>query len=233
MFEKSDDMSQIKVSNLRKSYKNGKISTEVLCGLDFSIEQGEFVSLIGPSGSGKTTLLYVLGGLEPYQDGSVLFFEKELSSFSDQEKANLRSKDIGFVFQFYNLIPNLTAYENVMLASVLGSSKSKTEILDVLDLVGMRDYANFYPSQLSGGMQQRVAIARCLINDPKIIFADEPTGNLDYKNGTKIMELFKDLNIKYHKTILMVTHNEDTTQYGTRVLHMLDGKVIKDERKSK
>lgn len=223
-------MNQIKVSGLTKNYQTGKIVYEVLKGIDFSIDDGDFVSICGPSGSGKTTLLYVLGGLEPYTSGSILLFGKELNTYTDSEKAKTRSQDIGFVFQFYNLIPNLTVYENILLSSVLGNNKTKDEILSVLDSVGMKDYHAYYPSQLSGGMQQRVAIARCLINEPKIIFADEPIGSLDYKNGIAIMELFKKLNQEYHKTILMVTHNEDTTVYGTRTLHMLDGKVIKDEK---
>lgn len=223
-------MNQIKVTDLKKNYINGKITHEVLKGIDFSVDEGEFVSICGPSGSGKTTLLYVLSGLEHYTSGSVVLFDQELSTYTDQNKAKLRSEDIGFVFQFYNLIPNLTVYENILLSSVLGKSKSKAEILEVLDAVGMKDFHAYYPSELSGGMQQRVAIARCLINDPKMIFADEPIGNLDYKNGIQIMELFKKLNVTYHKTILMVTHNEDTTHYGTRTLHMLDGKVIKDEK---
>lgn len=223
----------ITVKNLIKTYKVGKVETEVLRGLDFSIQEKEFVSLIGPSGSGKTTLLYVLGGLEDYQKGSIEIFNKELSSYTDQEKGLLRSHQIGFVFQFYNLIPNLTAYENVELASVIGKQKSKEQIENILDLVGMKDYMHHYPSQLSGGMQQRISIARALINDPLILFADEPTGNLDLKNSHKIMELFKELNERLNLTILMVTHNEDLTSYGTRTLHMLDGKVIKDETKSK
>ncbi|MBN2300770.1 MAG: ABC transporter ATP-binding protein [Acholeplasmataceae bacterium] len=223
-------MNQIRVSELTKNYQTGKVIYEVLKGIDFSIADGEFVSICGPSGSGKTTLLYVLGGLEPYTSGSVSIFEKELNTYTDSEKAKMRSQDIGYVFQFYNLIPNLTVYENILLSSVLGGNKSKDEILEVLDSVGMKDFYGYYPSQLSGGMQQRVAIARCLINDPKIIFADEPIGNLDYKNGIAIMELFKKLNQDFHKTILMVTHNEDTTVFGTRTLHMLDGKVIKDEK---
>ncbi len=223
-------MNQIKVSELTKNYQTGKVVYEVLKGIDFSVDDGDFVSICGPSGSGKTTLLYVLGGLEPYTSGSISLFGKELNTYTDAEKAKTRSQDIGFVFQFYNLIPNLTVYENILLSSVLGNNKTKDEILNVLESVGMKDYHGYYPSQLSGGMQQRVAIARCLINDPKIIFADEPIGSLDYKNGLAIMELFKKLNQEYHKTILMVTHNEDTTVYGTRTLHMLDGKVIKDEK---
>jgi putative ABC transport system ATP-binding protein len=226
-------MPQIKVSSLKKSYKNAKLVTEVLRGIDFVVNESEFISIIGPSGSGKSTLLYVLSGLESYEEGEIYMFDKLLTDYTDSQKAKLRSQDIGFVFQFYNLMPNLTAYENVLLASVLGRQKTKQEVIDTLDIVGMKEYKDYYPAQLSGGMQQKVAIARCLINDPKIIFADEPIGNLDYENGVKIMELFKTLNQTYHKTILMVTHNLESTSYSQRTLHMLDGKVIDDEKKSK
>ncbi len=225
-------MAQIKVISLKKAYQNGKITTEVLRGIDFEIDVSEFVSIVGPSGSGKSTLLYVMSGLESYDEGQIYMFDKLLVDYNDKEKAKLRSEDIGFVFQFYNLLPNLTAYENILLASVLGKQKTKKEVLEVMDIVGMKDYMNYYPAQLSGGMQQRIAIARCLINDPKIIFADEPTGNLDHENGLKIMELFQKLNKEYKKTILMVTHNLESTQYGNRTLHLLDGKVILDEKKS-
>jgi len=223
----------IKTQKLKKIYRHNKIETEVLRGLDLDIINQEFISIVGPSGSGKTTLLYVLSGLEPYDDGDIFMFDRPLREYTEAEKAKLRSLDIGFIFQFYNLIPNLTVYENMMLASVIGRHKTKEEILELLDLVDMKAYINHYPSELSGGMQQRVAIARCLINDPKIIFADEPTGNLDIENGKKIMELFKKLNQTYHKTILMVTHNLDLTSYGTRTIHMIDGQVVKDEKKSK
>ncbi len=226
-------MIQIKVSGLKKVYQHQDIKTEALRGLALEIHHQEFISIVGPSGSGKTTLLYVLSGLESFDEGDVSIFNKPLKSYTEKEKASLRSNDIGFVFQFYNLIPNLTVFENVMLAAVIGKQKTKDEVLDLLDLVGMKKYESYYPKQLSGGMQQRVAIARCLVNDPKIIFADEPTGNLDYENGMKIIELFRKLNQDYHKTILMVTHNLDTTVYSTRILHMLDGKVIHDEKKSK
>ena len=223
-------MELIQVSHLKKSYQNQKMTYEVLKGIDFTVEQGEFVSICGPSGSGKTTLLYVLGGLEPYTGGSVKLFNQELNTYTESSKSKMRSQDIGFVFQFYNLIPNLTVYENILLSAVLSTGKTKDQIMEKLETVGMKAYADYYPYQLSGGMQQRVSIARCLINDPKIIFADEPIGSLDHANGIAIMELFKHLNQIHHKTILMVTHNEDTTVYGTRTLHMLDGKVIKDEK---
>jgi putative ABC transport system ATP-binding protein len=222
-------MNLIKVRNLEKTYESKNLKTRVLKGLSFDIDQGEFVSLVGPSGSGKTTLLHVLGGFESYQ-GSVELFNKELTSYHTKEKTKLRAHDLGFVFQFYNLIPNLNVYENVLIASIFGKQKSKKEILDILEIVGMKTEINKFPAQLSGGMQQRVAIARALINEPKILFADEPTGNLDSKTGKQVMELFKKLNISQQLTIVMVTHNEETTVYGTRTIHMIDGKVIKDEK---
>jgi len=222
----------IVVKELKKEYKTGKLVTKVLKGIDLKVEEGEFASIVGPSGSGKTTLLHILGGLELYTSGEVILFDKEIKDYSDTQKSLLRSSEIGYVFQFYNLIPNITVYENILLASILGKKKSKEEIIEVLKQVGMVQYKDYYPSHISGGMQQRVAIARCLINNPKIIFADEPIGNLDYKNGIAIMELFQTLNKKYNTTIVMVTHNQETTKYGTRTIHMLDGKVVKDEKLS-
>ncbi len=223
-------MKQIEVRGLTKSYTNGSVTYDILRGIDFDVESGEFISICGPSGSGKTTLLYTISGLESYQGGSILWSGQELSVMKDYEKANMRAHEMGFVFQFYNLVPNLTVYENVMLASVIGKQKTKQEIMELLSLVGLSEQHHFYPSQLSGGMQQRVSIARALINEPKVLFADEPIGNLDHHNGLLIMELFQRLNQNLHTTILMVTHNEDVTRFGTRVIHMQDGKVVKDER---
>lgn len=223
-------MKCIEARGLHKSYVNGNLSVDILKGIDFDIEAGEFVSICGPSGSGKTTLLYTVSGLESYQGGSVLWYGRELSGMSDLEKSGMRAHDMGFVFQFFNLVPNLTVYENILLASVIGKKKSKKDILSIIDRVGLKGYEDYEPAKLSGGMQQRVAIARALINDPKVIFADEPIGNLDYSTGMAIMELFRMLNQTYKTTILMVTHNEEVTRYGTRILHMKDGKVIRDER---
>lgn len=220
----------IEAKNLIKNYINNKVTTNVLRGLSFNINKGEFLSIIGPSGSGKTTLLYVLSGLEKYTSGSIKLFGKEVNTYTDKELSFLRQKKLGFVFQFYNLIPNLTVYENILLAEVLRNDNSPYNIDQVLDIVGLIEYKNYYPNQISGGMQQRVAIARCLINDPEVIFADEPTGNLDYKNGTAIMELFAELNQKYHKTIILVTHNEEMINYGTRYIKLRDGLIISDEK---
>lgn len=223
-------MELINGKNLIKEYRNGKVITRALNGVDISVEEGEFVMIVGPSGSGKSTLLHVLGGLETYSGGFLQLFGKEVSELKSKEKAALRSLKLGFVFQFYNLIPNLTAYENIRLATVFGNRANHQSIIQVLKDVGMEAYQNYYPDEMSGGMQQRIAIARSLINDPMIIFADEPTGNLDQNNGKMIMELFSSLHHNLKKTIIMVTHNEDSIKYGTRTIRMLDGRVSRDEK---
>ena len=222
-------MKIIETNQLKKVYSQYKVQNEVLKGITLSIEQGEFVSIIGPSGSGKTTLLYILSGLESYTNGSVKLFNQELSTYEDKAISKLRQDRLGFIFQFYNLLPNLTVYENVLLAEVLSIKDNEKRIDEVLDYVGLLEYKKYYPQQLSGGMQQRVAIARCLINNPDLIFADEPTGNLDYKNSLLMMELFHKLNRELKKTIVLVTHNEELIRYGTRCLKLMDGKVISDE----
>lgn len=223
----------IETKDLHKYYYENHVKTDVLNGINLSINQGEFVSVVGPSGSGKTTLLYVLSGLEKKTKGSIKLFEKEIEEYSDHEMARLRQTKIGFIFQFYNLLPNLTVYDNILLAQVLANNSNKQRIEELLNYVGLANFRNYYPNQLSGGMQQRVAIARALVNNPAIIFADEPTGNLDVKNGLAIMELFQKLNQELHKTIVLVTHNEDLIKYGTRYLRLIDGVIIDDEIISK
>ncbi len=218
----------IDVKHITKAYQVGKQNYPVLRGIDLKIQEGDFLSICGPSGSGKTTLLYVLSGLEPYDSGTISWFGTSMNTMDDKEKSKLRAKEMGFVFQSYNLIPHLDVYENLMLAQVIGEHINKEKMMELLDIVGMKDYLHHFPSQLSGGMQQRIAIARALMNDPKVIFADEPIGNLDYQQGMEIMALFKSLNESYHKTIVMVTHNEETIKFGTRVIRMLDG-VIHNE----
>jgi putative ABC transport system ATP-binding protein len=223
-------MGLIKTNDLHKKYSQGRLTTHVLKGISLNIEAGEFVSIVGPSGSGKTTLLYCLSGIEPSTSGSLFLFNKEIKSYKPKEIALLRQQKISFIFQFYNLIPSLTVYENVQLATVISKTRPKLTIDEVLDLVGLFEYKNRYPHQLSGGMQQRVAIARSLINDPDIIFADEPIGNLDQQNGHQIMKVLRELNQKYHKTILVVTHNEEMIGYGSRYLRLMDGIIIEDEK---
>ncbi len=222
-------MRVIETRDLFKHYYDNEITTEVLRGINLCIETGEFVSIVGPSGSGKTTLLYVLSGLEAKTKGSIKLFGKEIEEYSDKELSNLKQNKIGFIFQFYNLLPNLTVYDNILLAQVLANNQNNERIEELLHYVGLANYRDYYPNQLSGGMQQRVAIARALVNDPMVIFADEPTGNLDIKNSLAIMELFQKLNQELHKTIVLVTHNEDLIKYGTRYLRLVDGVIINDE----
>jgi len=218
-------MEVIKTINLKKNFLNGTLNHPVLKGIDIQIDKGDFCGIVGPSGSGKTTLLYCLSSLETITEGEVLIGGKNIVDFSELEISKLRQSTIGFIFQFYNLIPNLTVYENVLLARVI-AGKDDTDIDVVLEKVGMIDFKNYYPNQLSGGMQQRVAIARALVNKPEIIFADEPTGNLDQKIGKSIMDLLHSLNTTEQVTIVLVTHNEEYLSYCNKVLRLLDGKII-------
>lgn len=217
-------MEIIKTVDLRKSFTNQTVKTEVLKGINISINQGDFTGIVGPSGSGKTTLLYCLSSLETITSGNVFFMGKDISKYSEIELANLRKYSMGFVFQFYNLIPNLTVYENVLLPKII-AKKKEDNIDSILETVGMYKYKDYYPNQLSGGMQQRVAIARALVNEPKIIFADEPTGNLDQKNGLEIMKILKKLNKEKDITVILVTHNEDYLEFCNKKIHLIDGKT--------
>ncbi len=218
-------MEIIKTINLKKVFDNKIVKQEVLKGLNISISKGDFAGIVGPSGSGKTTLLYCLSSLEDITSGNVYINEKDISKYSIREVEDLRKHEIGFVFQFFNLIPNLTVYENILLARVIANNDD-SYIDEILEKVSMKEYKEYYPNQLSGGMQQRVAIARALVNKPNIIFADEPTGNLDQENGKQIMDLLKKLNQKEGITVLLVTHNEDYLSYCNRVFRLIDGKIV-------
>mgnify|MGYP001146865758 CR=1 FL=1 len=218
----------IQAINLCKTYKMGEISIEVLRGVNFAVNQGEYVSLMGPSGSGKSTLLYLLGGLDKPTSGGIKLKGRELALMKDKEESEMRRREIGFVFQFYNLVPNLNLEENIMLPILLDGKKLKqykNRLDEILELVGLSDRRRHTPRELSGGQQQRVAIARALVNDPDIILADEPTGNLDSKTGTEILELFKRINKEKGKTIVQVTHSHEAAQYGTRIINVKDGRV--------
>jgi putative ABC transport system ATP-binding protein len=225
----SEIMSLIECRNMKKNYYNSQIETPVLKDIDLVVEGNDFLGITGPSGSGKTTLLYVLSGLEKPTSGEMLLFNQNVFDYSDKKMADIRKHKIGFVFQFYNLVPNLTVWENLMLAFVIAKGKDESIIDELLELVGMKEYKNRYPNELSGGMQQRVAVARSLVNDPDIIFADEPTGNLDTANGNEIMHLLKKLNTERNKTIVLVTHSEDYLQFCTRFIKLIDGKIVKNE----
>ena len=223
-------MSILEIKNLYKSFKNSTFTTEVLKNINFSIEEGDFILITGASGSGKTTLLNCISGLDKITSGEVVIAGKNLKSITSKEMSILRKHNIGFVFQAYNLLPNLTLYENIEIASIIANNENKDKILDLLKSFNLIDYKNYFPEQVSGGMQQRCAIVRALINDPTIIFADEPTGNLDSKSSIEVMETLKKLHDDYNKTIVMVTHSLDNLKYGNRHIQILDGKVIKDER---
>ncbi|HOA19158.1 MAG TPA: ABC transporter ATP-binding protein [Sedimentibacter sp.] len=218
----------IEVENLNKTYMLGNVPVEILQEINFTINRGEFITIMGPSGSGKSTLLYLLGGLDKPTSGKILINNKDISALSDEEQSTLRRRIIGFVFQFYNLVPNLTVEDNVMLPVLLDGKKIKDyrEKLDeILETVGLSDRINHTPRELSGGQQQRVAIARALINEPDIILADEPTGNLDSKSSEEVMKLLQRINKVKGKTILQVSHSLETAKYSDRIINVRDGKV--------
>lgn len=218
----------IEGENIIKDFKIGDTVTRVLKGISLQITKGEFVSIMGPSGSGKSTLLYILGGLDSPTNGSVLMGGNDISQYNDEKKSVMRRRSIGFIFQFYNLIPNLNVEENILLPVLLDGKSAKDyrkQLHNILEIVGLTDRRKHTPRELSGGQQQRVAIARALINSPDIIFADEPTGNLDSKTGTEIMELLKEINRESDKTIIMVTHSADAAAYGNRIVSVRDGVI--------
>lgn len=219
----------VNVKDVCKNFTLGNEEVKVLKNLNFKINKGEFVSLMGPSGSGKSTLLYLMGGLDEPSHGEISVNNKVLKKLKDKEESIMRRREIGFVFQFYNLIPNLNVEENILLPILLDGKKAKDhqESLDeILALVGLSDRRKHTPRELSGGQQQRVAIARALISEPDIILADEPTGNLDSVTGNEIMALFQRINQKKNKTIVQVTHSESAAQYGTRIIRLKDGRLL-------
>jgi putative ABC transport system ATP-binding protein len=225
-------MDLMQAKRVGKTYAVDALNIPVLRDIDLTIQKGDFVGIVGPSGSGKSTLLYVLSGLEKVSSGSVSYLGGPFSELSDSKRAEFRKTDIGFVFQFYNLIPNLTVFENVEIAAVLAKRPSALSPMDVLAWVEMDAFANRYPHQLSGGQQQRVAIARALINRPSIVFADEPTGNLDTASGREIMELLRRMNREKDVTIVLVTHNPDHLEACTRIVRLLDGVIVADEARA-
>lgn len=222
----------IEVYNLYKSFKLGKELVDVLKDLSFTIDKGEFVSIMGPSGCGKSTLLYLLGGLDNPSNGNIIVNGRDYSSISEKERSKMRRRELGFVFQFYNLVPNLNVEDNILLPLLLDGKKPKTyqkELDKILEVIGMSERKKHTPRELSGGQQQRVAIARALLFSPEIILADEPIGNLDSKSGMEIMKLFKTINSEFGKTIVQVTHSVEAASYGSRILNLKDGEIEKDE----
>ncbi len=218
----------IKLKNISKVYKNHFIETKALDNISLTIKKGEFVAIMGPSGSGKSTLLHILGLLDKPTSGQYFFQEKLVSRLTEDELADFRNKEIGFVFQAYNLLPRITALKNVALPLVYaGVSKKEREkiALEKLKEVGLEDKIFHFPNQLSGGQQQRVAIARALVNNPSIILADEPTGNLASSQAYEIMNIFKQLH-KKGKTIVLITHEKDIALFAQRIVKIKDGKII-------
>ena len=218
----------IKINGLEKIYRTEEVETVALNKLSFEVKSGEFVAVMGPSGCGKSTLLNILGLLDDPDAGSFLFNGVEVSKFNERKRAELRKRNIGFVFQSFNLIDELTVFENVELPLIYLGMKSadrKQRVETILDKVQIMHRRNHYPQQLSGGQQQRVAVARAVVNNPKLILADEPTGNLDSSNGNEVMQMLTDLN-ETGTTIIMVTHSEHDARYSHRIIRMLDGQTV-------
>ncbi len=221
-------MSMINVKDLCKTFTVGRQKVEVLKNINFNVSEGEFVSIMGPSGVGKSTLLYLLGGLDKQTSGKIMIAGENITSISASKLAKFRRSSIGFVFQFYNLIPNLSVTDNILLPLVLDGQKTamyKAKFDELVELMGIQDKLNVTPRELSGGQQQRIAIARALIYEPDILLLDEPTGNLDSVNTKSIMNLFKKINTAMKKTIIQVTHSEESALYGTKIFKMLDGEI--------
>jgi len=222
----------IYTEELYKTYMLGTYPVEVLKDINLSINKGEFITIMGPSGSGKSTLLYLLGGLDKPTKGKIIINGKDIAVLSDQEQSVMRRREVGFVFQFYNLVPNLTLEDNIMLPILLDGKhiKSYSQKLDeILDIVELSDRRKHTPRELSGGQQQRVAIARALINEPDIILADEPTGNLDSKTAEEVMNLLQRINKEKGKTIVQVSHSLETANYGNRIINVKDGRVWEND----
>jgi len=219
----------IETRDLRKVYHAGDVDVPALRGVDLEVDRGEFVSIVGPSGSGKSTLFYILGALTPPTSGLVRINGKDLTKLSDAERTALRKSEVGFVFQKYNLLPTLTAEDNIAIAChIAGKNGLKdARFREVLELLGITHRLHHKPRALSGGEQQRVAIARAIVNHPSILLADEPTGNLDTENSKVVLGLLRELNERLGQTVLMITHNPEAAAYGHRTVHMLDGRIVK------
>jgi putative ABC transport system ATP-binding protein len=218
----------IEARGLRKVYKNGAKELEVLKGIDLKVGRSEVLAVLGPSGAGKSTLLHLLGGLDQPTSGEVMIDGADIYALGDSERARTRNRKIGFVFQSFNLIPNYTTLENVMLPLIISGTSSSTrkeKAYSYLKAVGLESRADHLPNQLSGGERQRVSIARALVNDPKIIIADEPTGNLDSKKSAEIMDILRTLNSKQKMTIIVITHDPNVAKGADRILKMCDGKI--------
>ena len=222
----------IQVENVSKTYRIGKVDVRAVRGVSFTVERGEFLSVVGPSGSGKSTLFYMLGGLAQADSGRVLIDGTDFSATSDSQRTQLRRRKIGFVFQKFNLLPTLSARDNIRIAQeIAGDAANGNEehLRQITELLGIDKRLDHRPSELSGGEQQRVALARALVNRPAIVLADEPTGNLDTENSRAVLEMLQRSNRELGKTVLMITHNPEAAQYGNRILHFRDGQIVTPE----
>lgn len=222
----------IEAQELTKIYRIGKVEVPALQGVSFTVEQGEFVSIVGPSGSGKSTLFYLLGGLTQATSGRVIIDGDDFAKLTDAERTEMRKRKIAFVFQKFNLLPTLTARGNIEIAHDIAGKNGKIDagfLKKVTGLLGIEDRLDHRPSELSGGQQQRVALARALVNRPSIILADEPTGNLDTKNSEVVLSMLRQSNKEFGQTVLMITHNPEAARFGDRTIHMRDGKIITAE----
>lgn len=223
-------MAVLEVKELTKKYGEGESEVIALDHVSFSVERGEFVAIIGASGSGKSTLMNMIGGIDYPTSGSIIIDGNEIQAMSEDELAIFRRRNLGIVYQFYNLIPTLTAEENIALPWKLdGRKENKERLSEIVNMLGLEKRAKHLPGQMSGGQQQRVSIGRALINEPAIILADEPTGNLDSKTSREILDILKFTNQKYKQTILLVTHDEKIALQANRIITIGDGKIIKDE----
>jgi putative ABC transport system ATP-binding protein len=219
----------IRTRGLRKVYQTGKVQVEALRGVDLDVPPGEFLAIVGPSGSGKSTLFHIIGGLTPPSQGEVIVGGKNVSAVGDSGRTELRRKHVAFVFQKFNLLPNLTARDNIRTARFIAGlppGEFDAPFLTILDLLGISKRLDHKPSEMSGGEQQRVAIARALSTKPTILLADEPTGNLDSTNSRAVLNILRDLNDRLHQTILMITHNDEAAAFAHRIIHMRDGAIV-------
>jgi putative ABC transport system ATP-binding protein len=218
----------IQVHDLRKTYRVGKVDVAALRGVDLTVQRGEFLSIVGPSGSGKSTLFHIIGGLTPPTSGQVRVGGEDLAHMTDAGRTRMRKRTVGFVFQKFNLLPNLTARDNIAVARHIAGLEAKpsAEFEEILKLLGIAGRLDHKPAALSGGEQQRVAIARAIVKHPAILLADEPTGNLDTENSNAVLEVLRDLNQRLGQTILMITHNPEAAEYGHQTVRMRDGKIV-------